>query len=152
MSFIGKKNSSVLKFKYIFPIYLECNCFFRLPQDVYQTSKVAKILMIMNKGKGEKYRGKALAEIDVSAELESSGDESEKEDNVDDPESMNFSETVVENDDNKTTTIAKNTRYESPGSDASEKGNVFRRLLIFEISQSSLLQLIFPKALRVCKK
>ncbi|XP_050505238.1 uncharacterized protein LOC126883628 [Diabrotica virgifera virgifera] len=32
--------------------------FNRLPQDIYQTAKVAKILLLMEKGKGNRYRGK----------------------------------------------------------------------------------------------
>lgn len=52
-----------------------------MPQDIYQTSKVAKVLLLMNRGSGQQYRGKSLQEIDVSPELE--------DDNVDEPEGMN---------------------------------------------------------------
>ncbi|XP_050519525.1 uncharacterized protein LOC126893414 [Diabrotica virgifera virgifera] len=36
-----------------------------LPQDIYQTAKVAKILLLMEKGKGNRYRGKKLSEINI---------------------------------------------------------------------------------------
>ncbi|XP_050513107.1 uncharacterized protein LOC126888766 [Diabrotica virgifera virgifera] len=39
--------------------------FNRLPQDIYETAKVAKILLLMEKGKGNRYRGKKLSEINI---------------------------------------------------------------------------------------
>lgn len=36
----------------------------RLPQDVYQTAKVSKLLLLMEKG-AVKYKGKALKDIDI---------------------------------------------------------------------------------------
>lgn len=39
--------------------------FSRMP-DVYQT---AKILMLLNEGKGEEFKGKSLAEIEISGDL-----------------------------------------------------------------------------------
>lgn len=36
---------------------------YRLPDDVYQTAKVAKILMLMERGEAGMYRGKTLEEI-----------------------------------------------------------------------------------------
>ncbi|KAK5647985.1 hypothetical protein RI129_002877 [Pyrocoelia pectoralis] len=42
--------------------------FYRLPQEVYQTAKIAKLLLIMDKGKGAEFQGKALEEIDVQLE------------------------------------------------------------------------------------
>lgn len=40
-----------------------------MPEDVYQTAKVAKILMLLNEGKGEEFKGKSLAEIEISEDL-----------------------------------------------------------------------------------
>lgn len=37
----------------------------RLPQDVYQTAKIAKLLLIIDKGEGHKYKGKDLKDITV---------------------------------------------------------------------------------------
>lgn len=42
---------------------------FRLPQDMYQTAKVAKVLLLMEKGKGNQFRGKKLNEIDIKNEI-----------------------------------------------------------------------------------
>lgn len=52
--------------------------FFRLPQDLYQTAKVSKILIAINNGKGAQYKGKTLDEIDFSDNVDS--DNSDHED------------------------------------------------------------------------
>nr|CAI5858719.1 unnamed protein product [Callosobruchus analis] len=41
---------------------------YRLPDDVYQTAKIAKLLMLMEKGDAAKYKGKALNDIDLDME------------------------------------------------------------------------------------
>lgn len=38
---------------------------YRLPDDVYQTAKIAKLLMLMERGDAGKYKGQSLEEIDV---------------------------------------------------------------------------------------
>ncbi|KAK9731642.1 hypothetical protein QE152_g13441 [Popillia japonica] len=43
--------------------------FYRLPQDMYQTAKVAKILLLLEQGKGEKFKGKNLNEIEIENEI-----------------------------------------------------------------------------------
>lgn len=52
--------------------------FSRLPQDVFQTAKVSKILMAINNGKGAQYKGKSLDEIEFSDDVGS--DDSDFED------------------------------------------------------------------------
>ncbi|CAH0563123.1 unnamed protein product [Brassicogethes aeneus] len=42
--------------------------FYRLPQDVYQTAKIAKLLLMMDKGEGAEFQGKTLEEIDIQLE------------------------------------------------------------------------------------
>ncbi|KAG5871775.1 hypothetical protein JTB14_023459 [Gonioctena quinquepunctata] len=39
--------------------------FYRLPQDVFQTAKIAKLLLMMDKGEGADFKGKTLEEIDI---------------------------------------------------------------------------------------
>ncbi|KAJ3659002.1 hypothetical protein Zmor_010712 [Zophobas morio] len=39
--------------------------FYRLPQDIYQTAKVAKILLLLNKGRGKEFKGKSLNDIQL---------------------------------------------------------------------------------------
>lgn len=52
----------------------------RLPQDLYQTAKISKLLLLMEKG-ADKYKGKSLNEIDVNPETEFAEEEnSDKED------------------------------------------------------------------------
>lgn len=42
----------------------------RLPQDTYQTAKIAKLLLMMEKGEAADCHGKTLEEIDVLLEKE----------------------------------------------------------------------------------
>lgn len=42
--------------------------FHRLPQDVFQTAKIAKLLVMMDKGEGGTNQGKTLREIDLNLE------------------------------------------------------------------------------------
>lgn len=41
---------------------------YRLPDDVYQTAKISKLLLLMEKGAAAEYKGKALDEIDLNLE------------------------------------------------------------------------------------
>ncbi|KAL1487853.1 hypothetical protein ABEB36_015503 [Hypothenemus hampei] len=41
----------------------------RLSQDIYQTAKVSKLLLAINSGKGHKYKGKTLDDIEISDDL-----------------------------------------------------------------------------------
>nr|CAI5864196.1 unnamed protein product [Callosobruchus analis] len=40
-------------------------CFYKLPQDVYQIAKISKILQIMEKGSAAEFKNKTLEEIDI---------------------------------------------------------------------------------------
>lgn len=42
--------------------------FYRLTDDVYQTAKVAKVLLLLNAGKGAELKGKHLEDINVNHE------------------------------------------------------------------------------------
>lgn len=49
--------------------FLKWNCLFRLPVDIYQTAKVSKLLLMMEKGKlPVEYKGKSLDEIEIDIE------------------------------------------------------------------------------------
>ncbi|KAL1516207.1 hypothetical protein ABEB36_000126 [Hypothenemus hampei] len=50
--------------------------YYRLPQDVYQTAKVSKLLLAINSGNAHKYDGKALADIELS-DIQSDDDNDE---------------------------------------------------------------------------
>ncbi|XP_015111517.1 uncharacterized protein LOC107037467 [Diachasma alloeum] len=55
--------------------------FYKLPQDVYRTAKVSKLLILMDKGEGHKHQGKSLSEIYIDPEIEvpvSEGSEDEE--------------------------------------------------------------------------
>ncbi|RZC40217.1 hypothetical protein BDFB_012198, partial [Asbolus verrucosus] len=55
------------------------NEFYKLPQDVYQTAKISKLLILMDKGGGEQYKGKSLNEIDIDPQLEYAESEEQEE-------------------------------------------------------------------------
>ncbi|KAJ8910669.1 hypothetical protein NQ315_011187 [Exocentrus adspersus] len=57
--------------------YLFGSCTHRLPQDVYETAKVSKLLLAINNGKGALYKGKTLDEIEFSDNVQS--DDSDEE-------------------------------------------------------------------------
>lgn len=54
---------------------------YRLPDDVFQTAKITKILLMMEKGKGQEYKGKTLEEINVDLEDDCESEDSAGEDN-----------------------------------------------------------------------
>ncbi|KAK4880699.1 hypothetical protein RN001_008845 [Aquatica leii] len=59
--------------------------YYRLPQGIYQTAKVSKLLLTINKGEGTKYKGKSLEKIELSENDEaerSDGDEEKNPDNL----------------------------------------------------------------------
>ncbi|CAG9827018.1 unnamed protein product [Diabrotica balteata] len=43
--------------------------FYRLTEDVYQTAKVAKVLLLLNAGKGSELKGKNLKEIEITKDI-----------------------------------------------------------------------------------
>ncbi|CAH0563179.1 unnamed protein product [Brassicogethes aeneus] len=53
---------------------------YRLPDDIYQTAKIAKLLVLMENGKAGQYKGKSLDEIEMDMEEEVNEDESDDED------------------------------------------------------------------------
>ncbi|KAK5647978.1 hypothetical protein RI129_002870 [Pyrocoelia pectoralis] len=58
---------------------------YRLPDDVYQTAKISKLLMVMEKGGASEYQGKALEDININLNenLLSNGEESDESDGED---------------------------------------------------------------------
>ncbi|KAL1487660.1 hypothetical protein ABEB36_015637 [Hypothenemus hampei] len=54
------------------------NEYYKLPQDVYQTAKVSKLLLLMEKG-ADKYKGKSLKEIDINPQVELAEEDSDND-------------------------------------------------------------------------
>lgn len=54
----------------------------RLPQDVFQTVKISKLLILMDKVRGHKYKGKSLNEIDIDPNEELVESENSEEENL----------------------------------------------------------------------
>ncbi|XP_068898893.1 uncharacterized protein [Tenebrio molitor] len=65
--------------------------FYKLPQDVYQTAKVSKILQMMEKGNATHFKNKSLDEIDININ-EALEDETDEEN---EPDLQNGQENVV---------------------------------------------------------
>lgn len=53
--------------------------YYRLPQDVYQTAKVAKVLLLLEKGRGKNFEGKTINEIQLKKDIYYSSNSSEGE-------------------------------------------------------------------------
>nr|XP_023028166.1 uncharacterized protein LOC111516220 [Leptinotarsa decemlineata] len=51
--------------------------YYRLPQDIYQTAKVSKLLLAMSKGQASQFKGKSLDEIEFSDSVTSDYPEDE---------------------------------------------------------------------------
>ncbi|XP_012549781.2 uncharacterized protein LOC105842288 [Bombyx mori] len=47
---------------------------YRLPDDIYQTAKISKLLMLMEDGKADAYKGKSLDEINLNLDEELEGE------------------------------------------------------------------------------
>ena len=47
---------------------------YRLPDDIYQTVKISKLLLLMEDGKADAYKGKSLDEINLNMEEELEGE------------------------------------------------------------------------------
>ncbi|KAL1509927.1 hypothetical protein ABEB36_004591 [Hypothenemus hampei] len=90
----------------------------KLPQDIYQTSKVAKVLLLLEKGRGREFKGKNLTDIRLEREVYySSEDETiqgEHDDAADETlEGLNDSVPEVESNNNQISTFElKNIRIE----------------------------------------
>ncbi|XP_031358606.1 uncharacterized protein LOC116182225 [Photinus pyralis] len=52
---------------------------YRLPNDVYQTAKMSKLLLLMEKGEAGQFKGKSLDEIEVDLEDVVDCDKSDQE-------------------------------------------------------------------------
>ncbi|GLV33464.1 hypothetical protein CBL_20201, partial [Carabus blaptoides fortunei] len=52
--------------------------FYRLPDDIYQTAKISKLLLLSKEGAIERFKGKSLEEMEIDLNMEE--DESEDED------------------------------------------------------------------------
>lgn len=74
--------------------------FYRLPDDIYQTAKVSKLLLLSEKGQAAKFKGKQLDEIDINLEIE---DEADSDNN--DDEFVNIDHHSREADENKTSFV-----------------------------------------------
>ncbi|GBP81158.1 hypothetical protein EVAR_25084_1 [Eumeta japonica] len=62
---------------------------YRLPDDIFQTAKISKLLILMEDGKADAYKGKSLDEINIDMEENLEGEA------VDTEDVLNFAETQM---------------------------------------------------------
>ncbi|KAF2889874.1 hypothetical protein ILUMI_16299, partial [Ignelater luminosus] len=59
------------------------NEFYKLSQDIYQTAKISKLLILMGKGSGHKNKGKSLNEIHINPETDlAESEDSDKDEHL----------------------------------------------------------------------
>lgn len=56
---------------------------YRLPDDVFQTAKISKLLFLMESGKADKYKGRSLDQIDLDMDAEITGNDIQNEEILD---------------------------------------------------------------------
>lgn len=72
--------------------YFSLKIYFRLPQSVYETAKVSKILLAINSGKAHLFKGKTLDEIEVAESDDITVDtDSDKDEITSEPVTPNIS-------------------------------------------------------------
>ncbi|CAG9840855.1 unnamed protein product [Diabrotica balteata] len=54
--------------------------YYRLPQNIFQTAKVAKVLMLLEKGKEKEFKGKLLSELEFENDVYISSESNDEED------------------------------------------------------------------------
>ncbi|RZB40649.1 hypothetical protein BDFB_013977, partial [Asbolus verrucosus] len=56
--------------------------FYRLPQDIYQTAEVATVLLLLEKGKGQQFKGKRLNDIELERNIYYSSESESEDDSI----------------------------------------------------------------------
>nr|CAH7765631.1 unnamed protein product [Callosobruchus chinensis] len=84
---------------------------YRLPDDIYQTAKIAKLLLLMEKGEAGKYKGRTLEEIDLdmNEELLKKEDVREDHNEFENDEILN-TDTQTPPNENSTSSSSKPTK------------------------------------------
>ncbi|KAL1492521.1 hypothetical protein ABEB36_010762 [Hypothenemus hampei] len=73
--------------------------FYRLPQDIFQTAKVAKVLLLLEKGRGHEFKGKSLTDIELQKDVYYSSEDENQETDEESVCEKEQVETVVESND-----------------------------------------------------
>ncbi|CAH0560630.1 unnamed protein product [Brassicogethes aeneus] len=79
------------------------NEFYKLPQDVYQTAKISKLLLLMEKSGNtsiQQFKGKSLADIDINPDEEFAEEDAEEDaEDYDDNDIFPFKEPVTRDEE-----------------------------------------------------
>lgn len=73
---------------------------YRLPDDVYQTAKITKLLLMMEKGEGQQFKGKTLDEIKVNLEDDQISSDHFSDEDYGFPKSPPLEEVLNQKEDN----------------------------------------------------
>ncbi|XP_044756880.1 uncharacterized protein LOC123315296 [Coccinella septempunctata] len=127
---------------------------YRLPDDVYQTAKLSKLLLLMEKGEANQYKGKSLDEIEINMEEnlldgqhdnEDDMEENEEEGDESIIESINTGEKKDDNDINDSVGTSNKKKKDSEQVVPKKK----RRILIpWTEKQKKLTRAFFAKHIR----
>ena len=79
---------------------------YRLPDDVFQTAKISKLLLLMESGEAAEYKGKALDEIDIDLD-QNLLEITESDDEPNDPENYDLSVSDLNISNNSTVSNKK---------------------------------------------
>lgn len=112
---------------------------YRLPDDVFQTSKISKPLLIMEKGNANEFKGQTLVEIDMDTNLLDSNEKSDESDS----EEMNY-------EDNSISSISREDAKSTP-STSQHRSKKHRVLVPWSEEQKSVVISFFQEHIRVSK-
>lgn len=119
---------------------------YRLPDDVFQTSKISKLLLIMEKGNADEFQGQTLDEIEIDMEvnlLDTNGKSDES-----DSDELNFEQNVQAH--NTTSTICREDTIRTPS--ISKPPVRKQRILVpWTEEQKSLVKSYFQEHIRTSK-
>lgn len=119
---------------------------YRLPDDVFQTSKISKLLLIMEKGNANEFQGQTLDEIEIDMEvnlLDTIGKSDES-----DSDEINFEQDVQAH--NSTSTICQEDAIRTPS--ISKPPVKKQRILVpWTEEQKSLVKSYFQEHIRTSK-
>ncbi|KAF5282661.1 hypothetical protein FQA39_LY17521 [Lamprigera yunnana] len=110
-----------------------------LPQDVYQIAKVSKLVLAINKGKGNKYKGKHLDEIELSDEADSDEEQEVEAELFHTSNYKNQKETKQKSKGSATSTITSAPEIEYT---VDNNNNICSGNIEIEINDPELLELI----------
>jgi hypothetical protein len=115
---------------------------YRLPDDLFQTAKMSKLLLLMEKGEAAQYKGKNLDQIDIDLDIDVNDLDSDDDDEVENFDLSEDLKTAVElavpgTSKEATSTLLSKTDSKKSGDNLKEKGK--RELVPWNAKQKSVV-------------